>query len=43
MDSLGLLVDIPKLGGFGSTNDENTSRREFLDHEKMSMITGVDK
>lgn len=40
---LWLRVDIPKIGGFGSINDENITRREFLCHEKMSMITGVDK
>lgn len=39
---LGLRVDMPKVGGFGSTNDGNTSRRAFLDHEKFSEITGID-
>jgi len=43
LEELGLQVDKPKVGGFGSTNDGNTSRRAFNDHAKFFEITGVDK
>lgn len=39
---LGLRVDMPKVGGFGSTNDGNTSRRAFSEYENFSEITGLD-
>lgn len=39
---LELRVDMPKTGGSGSTNDGNTSRRAFLNHEKFSEGTGID-
>lgn len=41
-EKLGLLVDIPK-ANFGNTNDGNTSRRFFENHELSSEITGIDK
>lgn len=40
---LGLRVDLPKIGGCGTTNDGNTSRRAFAEHEKFAKITGVDQ
>lgn len=40
---LGLRVDFPKVGGFGSTNDGNTSRRAFTNYKKFARITGVDE
>lgn len=40
---LGLRVDMPKVGGFGSTNDGNTARRAFTNHQIFSDITGVDQ
>ena len=39
---MGLLVDIPKIGGSGSTNDGNTARRAFDNAKLFSEITGVD-
>lgn len=38
---LGLIVDVPK-AGFGNSNDGNTSRRFFADHELSATITGID-
>lgn len=38
---LGLIVDVPK-AGFGNTNDGNTSRRFFMDHELSATILGID-
>lgn len=38
---LGLRVDFPK-AGFGNTNDGNTSRRFFTNHELAAEITGID-
>lgn len=38
---LRLNVDIP-LGTYGNTNDGNTARKFFLNHEKSAEITGVD-
>lgn len=38
---MGLLVDVPK-AGFGNTNDGNTSRRFFAEHEKSAKILGLD-
>lgn len=40
---LGLRVDMPRIGCSGSTNDGNTARRAFAEHEIFSEITGVDK
>lgn len=37
---MGLIVDRPK-PGFGSTNDGNTARRFFLNHEQSAAITGL--
>ncbi|XP_071643031.1 uncharacterized protein [Temnothorax longispinosus] len=39
---MGLLVDIPKQGGSGTTNDGNTARRFFEDPITSSNITGID-
>lgn len=41
-DKMGLLIDKPKPGGFGNTNDGNTARRAFTNHELFSEITGID-
>ncbi|CAH0563012.1 unnamed protein product [Brassicogethes aeneus] len=38
---MGLIVDVPK-ANFGNTNDGNTSRRFFADHELSASITGID-
>ncbi|KAK4883557.1 hypothetical protein RN001_006876 [Aquatica leii] len=38
---LGLIVDVLK-AGFGNSNDGNTSRRFFADHELSASITGID-
>lgn len=38
---LGLIVDVPK-AGFGNSNDGNTSRRFFKDHELSATILGID-
>eukprot|EP00733_Pompholyxophrys_punicea_P001452 Pompholyxophrys_punicea_v1_NODE_730_length_1385_cov_8.607062.p2 type:complete len:157 gc:universal NODE_730_length_1385_cov_8.607062:665-1135(+) len=42
-DTTGLLIDVPKAGGSGNTNDGNTARRFFAEYEKISEITGLDK
>jgi hypothetical protein len=39
---LGLLVDIPKDGGSGTTNDGNTARKAFRNFDTFAEITGVD-
>lgn len=39
---LGLLIDVPK-PGFGSSNDGNTARRFFKNHEISSEITGINE
>lgn len=41
-NKMGLLVDFPKSGGFGSSNDGNTARRFFANSEESSRILGVD-
>lgn len=38
---MGLIVDVPK-ANFGNTNDGNTSRRFFENHELSAAITGID-
>lgn len=38
---MGLLVDYPKSGGSGTTNNGNTARRIFEDSSKSSKITGI--
>lgn len=38
---MGLIVDVPK-ANFGNSNDGNTSRRFFADHELSASITGID-
>ena len=42
-ERLGLLLDMPKPGGAGNTNDGNTARRLFQNYEIFSEITGVDQ
>ena len=42
-DAIGLRVDIPCSGGSGNTNDGNSARRFFENHEKMAEITGIDE
>lgn len=39
---MGLLVDVPKTGGSGTTNDGNTACRFFKDPVTSSEITGID-
>ena len=39
---MGLLVDVPKSGGIGTTNDGITARR-FFSNEVSAAITGVDQ
>lgn len=39
---MGLIVDKPKPGGSGNSNDGNTARRFFSNPETSSEITGVD-
>ena len=41
-EKMGLIVDMPRAGGAGTTNDGNTARRAFRDPEMLSQITGVD-
>lgn len=38
----GLIVDKPKPGGSGTSNDGNTARRFFSDPKKTAAITGLD-
>ena len=38
---LGLIVDMAKPGGSGTTNDGNTSRVAFQNHEKFAAIFGI--
>lgn len=40
---MGLRVDFPNPGGAGSSNDGNTARRAFKDHETFDEILGIDK
>ena len=40
---IGLIVDQPKQGGSGTSNDGNTARRFFQENERVSQITGFDK
>ena len=39
----GLVVDQPRAGGTGTSNDGNTARRAFGDPKTFSEITGVDE
>ena len=41
-DELGLIVDRPKPGGAGNSNDGNTARTAFRLHEKFAEICGLD-
>ena len=40
---MGLLVDKPKAGGFGNSNDDNIAGRFFQNVDLSSKITGIDK
>jgi hypothetical protein len=40
---MGLLVDVPKPGGNGTTNDGNTAKRFFRDPTLSASITGIDE
>ena len=40
---MGLLVDRPKVNGFGNSNDSNTARRFLQNVELTSNITELDK
>lgn len=42
-EEMGLLVDIPKSGGSGTTNDGDTARRFFDNPSISSSITGIDE
>ena len=41
-EQMGLVVDQPKSGGAGTSNDGNTARRAFRDVDKLSEVTEVD-
>ena len=41
VDNLGLIVDAPKSGDSGSSNDESTTQRTFINHEMASEILGI--
>ena len=41
-EQLGLIIDVPKLGGSGTSNDGNTGRRFFENAQIVSSITGFD-
>ena len=40
---MGLVADVPKPGGSGTTNDGNTARRFFRDPALSASITGIDE
>lgn len=40
---LGLLIDVPKAGGSGTSNDGNTARRFFNNSTQSADITGIDR
>ncbi|VVC25627.1 Hypothetical protein CINCED_3A005506 [Cinara cedri] len=40
---MGLLVDVPRLDGSGTSNDENTERRFFANPHLTSTTTGINK
>lgn len=42
-DTLGLVVDMPRVGGGGTSNDGNTARRFFEHSTLVSEIIGIDK
>ena len=42
-DEMGLVVDMPRSGGSGTTNDGNTARRAFGDVDRLSQVTGVNR
>ena len=42
-EKLGIIVDIPKSGGSGTTNDGNTSRCFFQNSETVSQVLGVNE
>lgn len=42
-EQMGLIVDKPKQGGFGNSNDGNTARRFFHHSHESACITGVDE
>ena len=39
----GLIVDVPRTGGSGNSNDGNTARRFFGNHEEAAEICQLDK
>lgn len=39
-NEMGLIIDKPRPGGSGTSNDGNTAKRFFRDAEKTSEITG---
>ena len=41
--TLGLVVDVPRSGGSGTSNDGKTARRAFRSHETFAEVLGVDK
>ena len=42
-EKLGIIVDLPKSGGSGTTNDGNTSRRFFQNSETVSHVLGINE
>jgi hypothetical protein len=41
LEELGLIVDQPRPGGAGSSNDGNTARRAFLEYERFANVLGL--
>lgn len=42
-EKMGLLVDVPRPGGSGTSNDDNTARQFFANSHLSSIITGVNE
>jgi hypothetical protein len=43
LEEMGLIINQPRPGGAGSSNDGNTARRAFLDFEKFSHVLGLNQ
>nr|XP_047136292.1 uncharacterized protein LOC124813385 [Hydra vulgaris] len=43
MNQMGLVVDFPKSGGSGTSNDGNTARRAFANYQSTAKILKVDE
>ena len=42
LDKMSLVVDVPKTGGSGTSNDGNCARTAFRNHEELANILNVD-